>query len=379
VDRARGRVAVVAAAAVGLAGCGGESRPELSVVPRESGIEAPLRVVVRGLEPGERVTVSASATADDKMTWRSSASFRADRFGTVDLGRARSLGGSYTGTDGSALLWSMRPQKGESEFFVAPLPSADLRIEATARGRPAAVQRVSRLIVDDAVEVFPLRPAGVRLFGELFRPASPSGAAVLVLGGSEGGLSTIDIAARLAARGHPALALAYFGETGLPTGVWRIKLEYFARALRRLRDEEGDKVAILGISLGAEAALLTASRYPELVDGVVGIAPTAAVGPGEFGRPAWTHRGRAVPHMTVAQAGNPSLTPARALIPIEKARAPVLTAAGDDDAMWPSDEYARMIRERLERSPGRGHRHLLYEGAGHGIVACSRTSRGGPT
>ena len=49
--------------------------------------------------------------------------------------------------------------------------------------------------------------------------------AVLVFGGSEGGLATSLLAARFAADGYPALALAYFREPGLPQTLTNIPLE----------------------------------------------------------------------------------------------------------------------------------------------------------
>jgi hypothetical protein len=49
--------------------------------------------------------------------------------------------------------------------------------------------------------------------------------ALLIFGGSEGGLSGTLIAALLAAHGYPALALAYFNAPGLPATLSDIPLE----------------------------------------------------------------------------------------------------------------------------------------------------------
>jgi hypothetical protein len=52
---------------------------------------------------------------------------------------------------------------------------------------------------------------------------------VLIIGGSEGGLSSPLLAAALAGHGYPVLTIAYFGAPGLPASLSRIPLEYFAR------------------------------------------------------------------------------------------------------------------------------------------------------
>jgi dienelactone hydrolase len=116
---------------------------------------------------------------------------------------------------------------------------------------------------------------------------------VLVFGGSGGGRMT-SVAALLAARGYPSLALAYFKAPGLPQTLHNIPLEYFAKALRVLRAQPGvdpDHVLVVGESRGGEAALLLSAYFPRLVNGVIAGVPSSVVnsaaGP-DTGRPAWT-------------------------------------------------------------------------------------------
>ena len=88
-----------------------------------------------------------------------------------------------------------------------------------------------------------------------------------------------------------------------------IPLEYFARALRRLRarpDVDLRRVAVIGVSRGGEAALLIGATYPRLVHGVVALVPSNVVNPTLDGHSAaWTVHGRPVPHVSGAELGDP--------------------------------------------------------------------------
>jgi hypothetical protein len=78
--------------------------------------------------------------------------------------------------------------------------------------------------------------AAAGFYGQFWKPAAGTAPrpAVLVFGGSEGGLDDQMFGAALASAGYPTLDIAYFGEPGLPSTLKDIPLEYFARALRWL-------------------------------------------------------------------------------------------------------------------------------------------------
>ena len=78
--------------------------------------------------------------------------------------------------------------------------------------------------------------------------------AVLVLGGSEGGLSRNPTAELLASHGYDTLQLAYFGERGLPAELERIPLEYFVRALHWLAARPGASTRISFLRLARRRA-----------------------------------------------------------------------------------------------------------------------------
>lgn len=190
-----------------------------------------------------------------------------------------------------------------SPYFIAGGP-LDVSLRATVGGKTVAEATAHRVGPEDVgVRVRELRPAADGVYGSLYLPADTSvrRPALVVFGGSEGGLSTGPAAALLAAHGYPALALAYFGEPGLPATLRDVPLEYFAKAVALLRAQPGvdpDHVLVHGTSRGGEAALLVGATYPALVDGVVAGVPGDRVEGTPFSAvvsAAWTVRGRPVP------------------------------------------------------------------------------------
>jgi dienelactone hydrolase len=223
-----------------------------------------------------------------------------------------------------------------------------------------------------------VRHAHVRdgLYGDVFDPAgSGRRPAALVIGGSDGGLTTGGEAALLASHGYPAMALAYFHAPGLPRELKDIPLEYFARALRRLRarpDVDPRHVVVVGVSRGGEASLLIGATYPRLVNGVAALVPSNVVNPSTDGRwAAWTLGGRPVPHIRPVDFGDPD--PVRtpdAVIRVERIAGPVLTASGGVDVLWPSYDYAEAVHRRLaEHHFAYPDPDLRFENAGHGVGA----------
>jgi len=242
--------------------------------------------------------------------------------------------------------------------------------------------------------------------GRFSGPPDRARGAVIVLGGSGGGIAwSGEVAAQLAVEGYAALALAYFRWPGLPKHLAGIRLEYVADAIRWTQVEvigAARPVTLVGASRGAELALLAASTFSE-VGAVIAVAPSSVLwGPdwgfGRIGHAAWTYRGQALPGMTPPLApwrrpttalrvmvsyvrrtpwrGTPAVLDAlrdvnavaRAAIPVEKIRGPVLLVSGADDQMWPSAAMGEHIRLRLASA---GHsfevRHLSYNGAGHAV------------
>jgi hypothetical protein len=128
------------------------------------------------------------------------------------------------------------------------------------------------------------------------------GCGVVVLGGSSGSVN--DERARLFARhGAMAMALRWFGGEGQIPGICEVPLESFMPAGDSLAEAGCTRIAYVGTSKGAEAALLLAVHDPR-IDIVIAFSPSSVVwadsGVGLDGvgiplRSSWTFRGKSLP------------------------------------------------------------------------------------
>jgi pimeloyl-ACP methyl ester carboxylesterase len=228
--------------------------------------------------------------------------------------------------------------------------------------------------------------------GVMVEPVGGSSVGVLVLAGSSGRIET-DRCRLLARTGISALSIRWFGGEGQPGGICEIPLETFTAAIDLLQAQGAGRVGVLGVSKGAEAALLLAIRDPR-IDAVVALSPTsvvwANVGPGSDGttypyRSSWTWEDEPLPFVPYdddwapAEAENEPIAhrtsyersrqtfgeaAARAVIPIEKSSAEILLVAGGDDEMWPSLEFAQELASR-GASAGRSVKVISASDAGH--------------
>lgn len=345
------------------AGCGGgeQRRVVIVVTPADGPLDRARSIAIRGLAPGALITVTARSQRPDG-TWSASARFRTPGSGTVDLGRRAPLSGSYRGVSSMGLFWSQRLLSPGARPGSGAVVST---LTVSSGARALASTRVTQLITPSGVSAHAATLSAQQFDGEYFQSATARrrGPAVVVWGGSEGGLGdAAPRAALLAAHGISALALAYFDAPGLPCRLEDIPLEYFVRAIRWLRAQpqvDPDRVWIEASSRGSEAALLVAARWPSLVHGLIAAAPSAVVNgsnPGDCPPrtgAAWTLNGAPVP------AGQP--------IAVQSIRGAVMLLTGGDDLLWPSRAYAQQIMSALPPD-GAARVHLNYPAAGDAVL-----------
>ncbi len=370
---------------------------------------------LEGAPAGTEVVLRASARDDAGRDWHSEATFLVDPRGTMNLSVAAATSGSYSGVSPMGIFWSMTlsPEQanGRTIFVKENVEPSTVALEAVVRGEVIAQADVTRRFCAPGTTTRDLKvpnPEAARAdaatettVGRLFMPEAPGPhPAVIVLSGSGGGFD-IDKASALSRHGFATLALSYFGVPPLPSWLHRIPLEYLEAALNWLAAQpevDINRIGIFGISRGAEAAMLSAVKFPR-IRAVVAWAPSSTVwaagGEDKTTReviPCWTWRGEPLPFAPLplkrfmwrsafpvavmkqpvmfvnlfrAALGNRAAVE-RAAIPVEKIGGPVLLVSGGDDHLWPASEMAEAVMERARREKfPHAIEHLHFPRAGH--------------
>jgi dienelactone hydrolase len=363
--------------AVPVAGCTASAQApaaKVTVQPQMSVADQPVQIRVTGLAGGQQATVQISSTDAAGVRWQSSAVYRADAAGDIDLSSARVLSGSYSGVSGMGLIWSMHPAKtpplGAYSWGSAPRTFA---VSVNASGARVASAEFQRTFSQAPLTQEDESLSADGFIGQYWHAGTTTTRrpAVLVLDGLPGGLPTL-LPALLASNGYPALGVAYFKEPGLPQTLSNIPLEYFAKALTWLARQPGvdpGAIAVLGISRGSEAAQLLGVYYPNLVHAVIASVPSDAANcsyPSCTG-PAWTLHGKPLPYTRDFDSPYPVDDPA-AVIPDQRIAGPVFLDCGEADQAWTSCPYAQAIMNLLDAHHDHwAHVLYSYPGAGHGV------------
>ena len=306
--------------------------------------------------------------------WHSSALFGADARGTVDLDRSIARSGSYAGRWGMGLVASLTTGTRSPYLFDWKAKGVHtFRIDVRVRGRPVG-SGTFRRAMPGAVVKQPISIADEGFYGRYDRGQAAASRlpGILLLGGSEGGLPIGPRPSMLAARGYPTLSLAYFRAPGLPQTLENIPLEYFERALLWLRAQpqvDPNRIVVVGVSYGSQAAQLLGVHYPSLVSAVVASVPSnvATCGFPSCSGPAWTFESQPVPYTREFNNPDPRDNP-DAVIPDERIHGPLFLVCGGLDSAWISCIYSRAIMSRLA-AQGHPYRDVMYAypRAGHNV------------
>ncbi|TDL58157.1 hypothetical protein E2R60_06780 [Paenibacillus dendritiformis] len=362
--------------------------------------DEPAYLHITGLIPGATYQLRASMLDDLGRLWESAATFTACPDGCIDLRAAAPLTGTYEGQDAAGLFWSMHlAQQTDGLPFFMKMNSEPLTVTIVLEQDEAVlIQKQFDLSFrsNSVQETF----VTDGFIGKYFAPGEAADLpAVLVVGGSGGGFQWSEqVAALLASRGYAAMAVAYFdyrGEYGLPTGLADIRLEQFKLAadwLKARNETDGRAIGVIGISKGAELALLLGSVFPDDIRAIVAFAPSLYVFQGiQIGVnvpiSSWSLGGTPVPFAVYPSDYEPredfdktllrdlyirALQDKEAIqyarIPVERMKCDLMLVTGDLDALGPTSEMAVETLQVLkrERYPHQVT-HLRYPKADHGF------------
>ncbi|DAA25075.1 TPA: acyl-CoA thioesterase 4 [Bos taurus] len=347
--------------------------------------DEPVRIAVRGLAPGQPVTLRASLRDEKGALFRAHARYCADATGLLDLERAPALGGSFAGLEPMGLFWALEPEKPFWRFLKRDVQTPFVvELEVLDGHEPKAQRLLGRAVHErdflaPGVRREPVRAGRVR--ATLFLPpGSGPFPGIIDIFGIGGGLLEYR-ASLLAGHGFATLALAYYDFDDLPKKFDMIHLEYFEEALCYMLQHsqiKGTRIGLLGISLGADICLSMASFLKN-------ISATVSInGSGFSGHRVIHYKDSNIPplghdlrRVKVAFSGLLDIVDVRndiiggcenpCMIPIEKAQGPILFIVGQDDHNWRSELYAQIASERLQAHGKEKPQIISYPGTGHYI------------
>ncbi|WP_082226496.1 acyl-CoA thioester hydrolase/BAAT C-terminal domain-containing protein [Microscilla marina] len=249
------------------------------------------------------------------------------------------------------------------------------------------------------VRVIPVKESWIK--GELYKNTLPTGAkttpvlkktVLITLSGFEGGHLPKASLLALAGKGYDVFSLAYVAPPSvLPDKISKIPIEYLAKAVNWLKTNTAYKdhsIVLLGVSKGAELALLYGSYYQN-IDGIIAYSPSCLLLPGitsssdpQPTQAPWSYQYKPLPFAPVKKLDKSAkivtyqkyIEPLlknvevlkNAMIKVENIRCPLLLLTGTDDKMWGSEKMARLILYKLEANfKPKQAKSVAYEQAGH--------------
>ncbi|XP_067847410.1 acyl-coenzyme A amino acid N-acyltransferase 1-like isoform X2 [Heptranchias perlo] len=359
----------------------------LDVSPAKSIADESVCIRAAGLSPHQDVTLRALVLTEQDRLFDSSAQYRADSQGRVDVSRSPSLGGHYRGVVPMGLLWTLSPASMEepyqklTKFDLMGSPTLiDLCVHSGHAdfsifpGRILAKQRIERWYSKPGVRRIRLREGNVR--GSLFLPPDGPFPGVIDLFGDEGGLTEFR-ASLLACRGFAALALPYFRFEDLPMTMKDFRLEYFEEAvnfLQKYPKVKGPGIGVVGSSKGADLALSMVTFIPQVVASVcISGCNANTIADLHYKGTKLSSLCYDVDQIIVLESGildvsetlkNPNTD---SIIPVEKAEGHILFVVGEDDKIWNSKHFAEEAIKRLKEHGKDNYELLSYPGTGHRI------------
>jgi len=243
-----------------------EFEMKLHIEPKVALYDQKKDICVSELPSFGKVRINASFClpwAKDVL-FESSGWFTSDKDGRVDLAQQKPDSGSYDFIDSMGLIESAQSQDPKVMEKIAKNISVNESMFITIVvecEQERASEKLERLFKTAEIKSQRITDEFV---GELFYSELPDRKTIVWLAGSGGGLGiNSPVCAPLASHGFNVLSVPFFGEKGLPAQLSRIPLEYFEKVFHWLSNNPitaGKDIQILGMSKGAELALVLASR-----------------------------------------------------------------------------------------------------------------------
>ena len=382
--------------------------PKIVVTPEHPLVDESVEIVISNLPANQQIIIEASCKNKDGDIWKSYATFQADDKGAVNVAKQAPISGSYSGIDPMGLFWSLT-QTDKDPFkntlkAQGTLNLCEVLLSVFSADKLRAQKTIDRDWPD--VESKDVREQGI--VGTLCYPKNMKKMPGIITIHGAGGVPDIGLAQVLASHGYTVLALVYFGAEGLPKNLSLIPLEYFKNAMRWLKKQpqvEGNKIALLGQTRGAELVLLLASLFPDEMGAGIAYSPSHLVSGDHSSKEksAWTYKNKPVPFMPMlsdqevlegVKEGHITLHKGTiddpilytqfslyhmkkisnkikdvATIPVENIRCPILIISGDDDQQTASPVSGKSIMERLDSMGSRIKRkYVNYPNAGNHLL-----------
>jgi dienelactone hydrolase len=365
--------------------------------PDELLLGDPSMLKVVGLPAKSTITLTAELIDRSGRLWRASADFVSSASGEIDLAKVAPQSGTYSGIDPLGLYWSMQDTKAvkKDSPLIETFERSVVVFRVLQDGRTLAEKSQTRWRQAAGVQAEEVKDQG--FLATLYRPQTKlPRAGIILVGGSGGGIGwQRNLAALLASKGYCALALAYFSAEGLSPNLEKIPLEYFQKAIDWMSANPAvDKkhLAIVGVSKGAELALVLGSHFPQ-IKAVVAYVPSSVAFQSIIFQnqttpnpltSSWTYKGEELPFVPYADSEKyrqsrklvdlyeatleNRAAAEKAVIKVENIQGPILLLSGKEDAVWPSTRMSDEVIARLKQFKHRfAYKHIAYANAGHAI------------
>ncbi|HBE66996.1 MAG TPA: hypothetical protein DDW52_02500 [Planctomycetaceae bacterium] len=372
-----------------------------------------IELEITGLDAGQSVAIRASRFSSRRNSvFSSTALYRSNADGQIRPFLDEPVVAAWRERDPAGMFWSMEPNSDVSTEPFADKKWRDIRLQFDwdVDGSWDA-ERWLELVLSN-------KPLRERKLGEefpgsfLLRDTSNEPLPVVIaLGGSEGGDSAArSIAPKLAARGFACVGVPYYSPAwgnqpqqfpGLPKAFANIPLDTIEKIVAWIEtqdDLDPNRIALYGVSKGAEMALAAASRIDRFA-AVAAIVPSDVIWEGwgaQETTSSFSWRGKPLPFVPYLGMGeefaksgrnqavrirlphdagrlaNPERIQA-ASIDVAAIKCPVFVVGGDEDNTWDSGGMARNIAER--RTTAKLKTELIVsQDAGHQLSGTAYTN-----